>query len=308
MQRAVAAARYGRDVRRLLVLLTLSLLALPGAAAAAPSITAAPIRTVAAGQGTIGYRTLGHGRPLVMVMGLSGTMDSWPVRFVDALAAHRRVIIFDNPGIRSSTLGSAPLTIGRMGDDTASLIRALGVRRADVLGWSLGGMVAQALAIRHPRLVRRVVLAATAPGDGHGTLPGAAPLAALSGAGPQGLLGLAAYLFPPGDTTFLPAYLRGFAAWPAVVPVAPAEVTSKQFTASGTWIVGADPAGRPLRRMAMPVLVGAGTQDELLPVANDRYLARALPHARLREYADSAHGFFIQHPMGFARVVRRFLG
>ena len=98
-------------------------------------------------------------------------MDAWPPSFIDALARHHRVVIFDNPGIRATTRGGAPLTIGQMGNDTASMIRALRLRHPDVLGWSMGGMVAQALAHDHPRLVRRLVLAATAPGDGEGTLP-----------------------------------------------------------------------------------------------------------------------------------------
>jgi pimeloyl-ACP methyl ester carboxylesterase len=103
------------------------------AAAPSPSITDAPIRTVQAGQGTIGYCAIGPGRPLVLIMGLSGTMDAWAPSFVDSLAARRRVIVFDNEGIRQTPLGPGTLTIGHMADDAAALIRALRLRRPDVL-------------------------------------------------------------------------------------------------------------------------------------------------------------------------------
>ncbi len=291
----------------LALLLLIAALAVPATSGAA-SITAAPIRTVHAGQGTIGYRSVGRGRPLVMIMGLSGTMDSWPAGFLDALAAHRRVITIDNPGIRSSTLGTAPLTIGRMGNDVASFMRALHLRHADVLGWSLGGMIAQALAAGHPSQVRRLVLAATAPGDGKGTLPSGAALSALTNAGGGGLLGLASFLFPADKGTFLTAYINGFSAFPNAVPAAPAAVIQAQLVASSKWLGGTDPAGLRSARIRMPVLIGEGTQDQLLPVANDRYLAKKLPNAKLHEYADAAHGFFMQHPADVVARVQRFLG
>ena len=98
-------------------------------------------------------------------------MDAWSPKFVDALARHHRVITFDNEGIGASTLGPGTLSIRRMGDDTASLIRALRLGRPDVLGWSMGGMIAQAFARRHPTQVRRLVLCATSPGDGGATGP-----------------------------------------------------------------------------------------------------------------------------------------
>ena len=142
------------------------------AAAAKPSAATAPTRTVDAGGLTIGYRSIGSGPPVVLVMGLSGTMDSWDPTFVDAIArAGHRVILFDNEGIGRSEARAAPLTIRRMGDNTDRLIRALKLRRPDVVGWSMGGMIAQSFAVRHPKSLRRLVLLATAPGDGKAALP-----------------------------------------------------------------------------------------------------------------------------------------
>jgi pimeloyl-ACP methyl ester carboxylesterase len=289
---------------RSLVALAICLLLAPAAAAAPQrSITDAPIRTVRAGQGEIGYRSVGEGRPLILIMGLAGTMDAWPPRFVDSLAARRRVITFDNEGIRRTTVGAGTLTIGRMAGDVASLIRALRLRRADVLGWSMGGMIAQSLARRHPKLVRRMVLCATAPGDGRATPPAADVISQLA----TGTGNVFQLLFPPGHDSEAGMYARAITSYPSPSPAAPANVTQAQFGATARWLAGADPSGRPLRRLRLPVLVGGGGLDRLLPVANQRYLARALPNARLRVYPDAAHGFFVQHRREFVRVVDRFL-
>jgi pimeloyl-ACP methyl ester carboxylesterase len=283
------------------------LLVLPGSALAAQtrSITDAPIRTVEAGKGTVGYRSVGDGPPLVMIMGLSGSMDAWPPSFIDALAARRRVIVFDNEGIRRSSGRPAGLTIARMARRTAALIRALGLKRADVLGWSMGGMIAQSLARQRPRRVRRLVLCATAPGNGRGTAPAADVITDLADPGTsQG--SLVAGLFPT-DPAAGQAYARGIASYPNANPAAPREITRAQFGATATWLIGQDPTGRPLSRLRMPVLVGGGALDRILPVANQRHLGRRLPRARLKIYPDAGHGFLFQHQGDWVRRMNRFL-
>ena len=291
-------------MRALLAGLLCLLLTAPAAAAAGQrSIADAPIRTVAAGQGTIGYRSVGEGRPLVLVMGLSGTMDAWPPNVVDALATHRRVITFDNEGMRRTTLGPGTLSIRRMADDTASLIRKLRLGRVDVLGWSMGGMITQSLARRYPRRVRRLVLAATAPGNGSATLPGADVAQALLG-GTANVLDL---LFPPGRQDLGAAFARQVTSYPNAQPAAPPTVTRAQLDASTRWMLGREPSGRPLRRLRLPVLVGGGALDRLLPAPNQRHLARRLPNATLRMYGDASHGFLFQYRKRFVRAVNRFL-
>jgi pimeloyl-ACP methyl ester carboxylesterase len=288
-------------VRLLLAAVLCLALAAPAAAAPTRSIADAPIRAVKAGQGTIGYRAVGKGPPLVLIMGLSGTMDAWPPSFVDRLTRGRRVIAFDNEGIGRTTLGPAPLTISRMADGTASLIRALRLKRADVLGWSMGGMIAQSLASRHPKLVRRLVLCATAPGDGRATGPDPDAVAELATSGVFGVL------FPPGKERFSAGFVRDISSYPNVRGRAPDEVTQLQSGAAGRWLTGQDPSGRRPARLRLPALIGAGALDRALPVANQRYLGRALPNARLRVYPDASHGFFFQHRRDFARRVDRFL-
>jgi pimeloyl-ACP methyl ester carboxylesterase len=290
-------------VRSLVAGVLCLLLAAPAAAAGQRSTVDVPVRTVQAGQGTIGYHSLGQGPPLVLVMGLSGTMDASPPSLVDALAARRRVITFDNEGIRRTTLGSGTLSIRRMADDIASLIRRLRLGRADVLGWSMGGMIAQSLARRHPGRVRRLVLAATGPGNGRATLPGADVIQALAGS-TANVLDL---LFPPDRQDLGAAFARQVTSYPNAQPAAPPAVTRAQLNASTEWMRGRDPSGRSLSRLRLPVLVGGGTLDRLLPASNQRHLARQLPNATLRMYRGASHGFLFQYRKRFARAVHRFL-
>src|SRR3954447_20666549 len=183
-------------LRRLALAAIVTLLVVPAGAQGATSAAPAPTKTVRAGGLTIGYRSIGSGRPLVLVMGLAGAIDAWEPSFLDGLAKQgRRVIVFDNEGVGRTTTRPGTLTIRRMGDDAAALIKALRLRRPDVLGWSMGGMIAQSLAVRHPRDVRRLILAATAPGDGVFTPPRPDAAAALA-AEPPNLLALLALLIP----------------------------------------------------------------------------------------------------------------
>src|SRR3954447_18012577 len=191
-------------MRALLVVLAVTFAA-PPVANAATALTA-PTKLVKVGKQKVGYRSFGSGRPLVMVMGLDGTMGSWDPTFLDALAAGgHRVVLLDNEGVGRTARLPGNLTIRRMADTTAGLIARLRLKRPDVAGWSMGGMIAQSLAVRHPKSLRRLVLMATAPGDGKATPPTPAAINALTGpSDPTKLLGL---LFPPDQTTALDTYV-----------------------------------------------------------------------------------------------------
>jgi pimeloyl-ACP methyl ester carboxylesterase len=273
----------------------------------APVVPAAeaPTRTLRAGSRTFGYRDIGRGRPVVLVQGLSGTIDGWDPTFVDTLVrAGHRVVLFDNAGIGRTAPLPGTLTIRAMGDDTHRLIRGLRLERPDVIGWSMGGMIAQSLAVRHPRSIRRLVLLASAPGDGAATPPTPEGVAALTGTG-AATDGDA--LFPAGQDAARRRFFRNLARRHGAGMRAPLAVVQRQIAAAGGWLSGADPDGRRIRRLRMPVLVGGGELDPLLPVANQRHLARVIPNARLVTYADAAHAFFLQRSRDFTPRLRRFL-
>jgi pimeloyl-ACP methyl ester carboxylesterase len=132
---------------------------------------------------------------LVLIMGYAGTMEVWDPRLVDDLAKHFRVVMLDNAGVGSTQALPAPLRIDAMADQTSALISAPGLGRPNVLGWSMGGMIAEALAVRHPSQVRRLVLCATFPGTGKVVRPSQTAIDALMSGNQQELT---ADLFP-GD-------------------------------------------------------------------------------------------------------------
>ncbi len=207
------------------------------------TVIASPVRSVRTRYGAVSYRSVGSGRPLVMIMGLEGSIDVWPPDFVAALARHRRVIAFDNEGIGRSTLRPGTLTITRMGDDTAAFISALHLRRPDVLGWSMGGFIAQAFAARHPGDYRRLILSATAAGNGRAVLPSPAVTKVLADGG-----NILPYLFPPDQAREIPAFTAAITEYPDFYAASPA-IAVLQLEASALWLTGKDRSGHHDRRL-----------------------------------------------------------
>jgi pimeloyl-ACP methyl ester carboxylesterase len=285
------------------VALALALLSVGVGEASAATAATAPTRTVDADGLTIAYRSFGDGPPVVFVMGLSGTIDSWDPTFLDAIAeAGHRVIVFNNEGIGKSEARTQPLTIRRMGDNTAKLIDALHLKRPDVVGWSMGGMIAQSFAVRHPAKLRRLALLATAPGDGKATPPTAEGTSSLTSAANAG-----SALFPPGQTAARDRFFKNLTKRKNPSPSAPPAVTQKQLRASGAWLSGQDPDGKRITKLKARTLVGGGQLDQLLPVANQRHLATVIPNAQVKIYPDAAHGFFLQKAKDFVPRLTRFL-
>ena len=129
----------------------------------------APSRTVTAGDVTYAYRELGpkRGIPVIFFVHLAATLDNWDPRIIDPIARQHHVVAFDNRGVGAST-GTVPDTIESMADDAYTFITALGFDTVDILSFSLGGMIAQALVIKHPKLVRKLILTGTGPAGGQG--------------------------------------------------------------------------------------------------------------------------------------------
>jgi pimeloyl-ACP methyl ester carboxylesterase len=131
------------------------------------SYAKAPARTIAAGGVTFAYRELGPkgGIPVILFVHLAATLDNWDPRIIDPIAKHRHIIAFDNRGVGAST-GQVPDTIEVMADDAYTFINALGFSKIDIFSFSLGGMVAQDFVIKHPNLVRKLILTGTCPRGG----------------------------------------------------------------------------------------------------------------------------------------------
>ena len=276
----------------------------PGAAVRPVDVVDAPTRIARTAAGPVGYREVGAGSPVVLIMGLGGSIDDWQPAFVAGLAAEHRVVVFDNAGIGKTGPVPAPLSITGMANQASALITTLGLDRTAVLGWSMGGMIAQALAVLHPAQVSRLILAATQPGTGNALPVPAAAAAAVLSPNPAAVLSV---LFPPGQVRAEQAYAIGILRYPDFYQ-APRAVISAQALAVQQWIAGKDPAGRQLGQLRLPTLVADGTLDQLDPVANDHLLADSVPGARLILYPGAGHAFLFQDLTSFLSAVQRFLG
>ena len=274
-------------------------------AAVGPSaaVVNAPTKIAHTAAGPVGYREVGAGSPVLLVMGLSGSMDDWQPAFVAGLATDHTVVVFDNAGVGQTAALSPPLSIIAMANQASALISALGLGRTAVLGWSMGGMIAQALAVLHPAQVSRLVLAATQPGTGHALPVPAAAAAAVVSSDPSTVLSV---LFPPDQAAAERIYTIGILRYPDFYQASRA-VTSAQGLAVQQWIAGNDPAGRQLGQLRLPTLVADGTEDQLDPVANDRLLADIIPAAKLILYPDAGHAFLFQDLASFLHAVQQFL-
>jgi pimeloyl-ACP methyl ester carboxylesterase len=264
----------------------------------------APVKVADTAAGPVGYREVGTGSPLLLITGFGASIDSWQPAFVAALTADHQVVALDNAGVGQTAGLPSPVSITAMANQTSALITALRLGRVAVLGWSMGGMIAQALAVLHPAQVSRLVLAATQPGTGHALPIPAAAAAAVVSSNPAELL---AVLFPPGAATAARSYVIGILRYPGYYQ-APKATVAGQSLALQQWIAGKDQAGVRFGQVRLPVLVADGTLDQLDPSANDRALAASVPGAKLILYPGAGHAFLFQDMASFLPAVERFLG
>ncbi len=252
------------------------------------------------------YELRGEGPPLVMIMGLTANMDWWAPETLDELSRRYQVLMFDNRGAgRTETPGEGEFTCAQMADDTAGLMDGLGIERAYVLGLSMGGMIAQELALNHPEKVDKLVLCVTFCGGGNTVYPSQEVLqimADTSGTVDDLIRRTMSIMFPAewleADESqyeeFRECYLRA--------PCTP-ENTVRQFM--GTTKL--DTYDR-LPSITAPTLLMCGAEDVLIPPENSRIIAGRIPGARLIEYPGAGHGFTSQSREEFAKDLIEFLG
>lgn len=267
------------------------------------SIASAPVHIAHTKLGTVAYRTVGSGRPLLLIMGYAGTMEAWDRRFVDTLAQHHRVVTFDNAGVGHTSARPAPLTIDAMANQTSALISALGLNHPDVLGWSMGSLIAQALAVLHPSQVHRLILCASYPGNGTMVRPAQAALNAFESGKQQAVLN---ELFSATQTAAQHTYLAAISSYPPA-PAAPADIVTAQRHAIDAWWGGRDPAGRKANTITAPTIIADGTADQLDPQANSQSLASMITQAKLTLYPGAGHAFLFQDQSSFIPLIESFL-
>jgi pimeloyl-ACP methyl ester carboxylesterase len=254
---------------------------------------------------------VGSGVPLLCLQHFTGTLDNWDPAVTDPLAQGREVILFENAGVGRST-GHVPDSMSAMAEHVASFADALGLKRVDVLGYSLGGMVAQEVALEWPNLVRKMVLAATAPEGGEDIMHMEKPELRKITEDPNipGLEKLVKLFFAPSESS--QAAGKAFAARLAErqkdrEPLAGPNVAMAQITAFRAWERFTGERFANLRKITQPCLVVNGVFDNMIPIRNSYMLGEHLPNALLLSYPDAGHGSLFQFHDSFVTQASLFL-
>jgi len=272
------------------------------------TLETAPTRTIESRTIRFAYRRLGPptGTPLVLLQHFSGNIDAWDPAVVNALATDRPVIAFDNAGVGRSS-GQTPDTIAAMARDAVDFINALGLREVDLLGFSLGGCVAQEIAARHGRLVRKLILVATAPRGGEEHLLAVLQEAFSHADAPDPRLPLFFTKSSASQSSGLAFLKRTKVRLDDRDTDGGKAVTDPQAKALITWCATPDPDHALLRAIGQPALVVSGSHDTMLPADNAYAMFKQLRNAQLVLYPDSGHGALFQHHETFVNHVRTFL-
>jgi pimeloyl-ACP methyl ester carboxylesterase len=260
------------------------------------------------GSNCLAYRRFGRtgDRPLLLLNYFSAAMDNWDPKVTNGLAAQREVILFDNIGVASST-GETPSTVAAMAEDCVDFCSALNLKKIDVLGFSLGGMILQQLAFQYPDLIRRMILIGTGPRGGEGM--SFTELSAQEQNDPLALL-MNAFFTPSGPSQAAGrAYVERLQRRKADRDADVSQKTAAaQLNAIREW--GAVPSAdryAMLSHIRQPTLVVHGSKHVVVIPINAFILEQYLPNAQLIMYPDASHGAAAQHADFFLEHARLFL-
>ena len=276
------------------------------------SNTSAPTQFVTVGANTYAYRRFGSGPaiPLLFLQHFTGTLDGWDPNVTDILALGRSVILFENAGVGRSS-GKVPETVVDMADHALKFLDALALTQVDVLGFSLGGMVAQVIALKRPALLRKIILTATGPEGGVGVAMDRPELLKIFVDEQMPMSEKLLKLFFETTETSQSAgrqFVQRLArrTEDKDTPTT-AEAAGAQLGAMAAWQKSGGEPFIYLKRITQPVLVTNGNNDTMIPTVNSFTLNAHLPDAQLIIYPDSGHGALFQHARAFTVHVSEFL-
>jgi pimeloyl-ACP methyl ester carboxylesterase len=275
--------------------------------------TTAQTQFLQAGDQTYAYRRFGSGPglPLLFLQHFTGTLDNWDPAVTDPLAAGREVMLFESAGLGRST-GKVPDTIAGMAKHAFAFLDGLGVRSCDVLGFSLGGMVAQQMAQDRPSIFRRMMLVGTAPRGGEDIMHLDKPSLAKYLGDPklQGYAVLQKIFFAPTESSQEAgaAFIKRLSQRAEDrEPISGQAVAQAQLAAFRDWEKFTGERFADLKGIPHPTLVVNGIHDEMIPLQNSYWLSANLPNAVLLTYPDSGHGSLFQFHESFTRQAAAFL-
>ena len=269
----------------------------------------APARTVSAGGVNFAYRELGPkgGVPVVFFVHLAAVLDNWDPRIIDPIAAHHHVIAFDNRGVGASS-GEVPLSVEAMADDAYTFITALGHRKIDIFSFSLGGMVAQAFVLKHPEMVRKLILTGTGPAGGKG-------IDKVAGVTYYDMIRATLTRQDPKEFLFFNRDDVGRRAGREFVqrlqertkdrdtPIK-IKALQRQLKAIKRW---GRSTSADLSKISQPTLIANGDHDRMVPTTLSEDMHRRIPGSQLIIYPNSGHGGIFQYHAEFAPKAVAFL-
>jgi 3-oxoadipate enol-lactonase len=261
---------------------------------------------IGVGEIELDYERSGSGPPLLMIMGMSGTALHWGEPFLAGLRDDFDVIVYDHRGVGASSHLDGPLTIAQMAEDAAGLLVALELDSAHVLGISMGGMIAQELALAHPERIRTLTLGCTYCGGEGSALPDPQALERLTEAMMSGDRERA--LRASWEINVSPTMAGDADAYARLLAIAEQRAVALPVIMAQMQACAAHDTNARLPGLSMPTLVIHGTVDQLLPVANGRLIASLIPDAQLEIFDDVGHLFFWERPERSAELLRAHAG
>jgi pimeloyl-ACP methyl ester carboxylesterase len=277
------------------------------------SNTTAPTQVLEVNGHSYAYRRFGNGPglPLLFLQHFTGTLDNWDPAVTDPLASRREVILFDNAGVGRST-GDVPETIAEMAQHPMAFLQGLGIKTCDVVGYSLGGMVALQMVQGRPSIFRRMILVGTAPRGGEDIMHLEKPSLAKRIQDPTNrgydVLKKIFFTSSPASQAAGEAFIRRLSQRKDDRdPPSGPKVASAQTAAFREWQQFEGQRFAELRAIRHPTLVVNGIHDEMIPVSNSYRLSENLANAVLLTYPDAGHGSLFQYPESFTRQAAAFL-
>jgi pimeloyl-ACP methyl ester carboxylesterase len=255
----------------------------------------------------IAYKTFGKGNPLLLISGSGLVMDAWEASILKELSSNHTVIIFDNRGVGNTTIGTKPFSIQQFANDTAGLLDALKIQKADVLGYSMGSFVAQDITVLHPEKVNKLILYGARCGGKEGMPQNPEVIKVISDFvhSRQVDLGkLNSLSFPPEWIKSHPNYLENI---PKSKEIVTPNIFKQQLNIVEDWQINSSGVCSQLPKIFQPTLVITGTEDVLVPAANSLIIAEKIPGAWLVQIKGGGHGLMYQYPEQFSKIVKTFL-
>jgi pimeloyl-ACP methyl ester carboxylesterase len=269
-----------------------------------PNIQDIPTKKVHVDDIDIAYKTFGKGDPILLIDGYSFTMDSWDSTLLETLASNHTVIVFDNRGIGNTTSGSEQkFSISLFANDTASLLEALNIKKADVLAWSMGGRIAQELTLNYPDRVGKLILYAIGCG-GEESVPQSQEVRNEfvngTGTAEDRIARLVPLFFPQEWRNENPNYLENI---PKTIETVLNQTLNRQIEAAANAPATCD----RLKNITQPTLAIVGTDDAATPAANSLSMAELIPGSWFVQIKGGGHGLMYQYPEQFSNIVKTFL-